>query len=218
MPRKTAPSFVSARVCGETAATRFAFRKRIVTECSMSPVQRATAVENLFPSGAIAFEVRGVASPYDLFPSEREYVARSVESRVREFAAGRLCARAGLAELGFKPTPLLPGLDRAPLWPSGIVGSITHTDGYCVAVVGLDTKFAAIGVDAERIGYVSSSLWHLTMRAEELRRLQFLEEPARRQMATVIFSAKEAFYKCQHALTHRWLEFEDLYGDRKSVV
>lgn len=70
----------------------------------MCPIQRATAVEKLFPPGVIAFEIRGVASPDDLFPSERECVARAVERRVREFAAGRLCARAGLMALGLEPT------------------------------------------------------------------------------------------------------------------
>lgn len=177
---------------------------------SVSRAQRATAVEQLFPPGVIAFEFCSVASTDHLFPSEREHVARCADRRAKEFAAGRLCARAGLAELGLKPVPLLPGRDRAPIWPSGIVGSITHTYGYCVAVVGLEAEFAAIGVDAECIGHVSPSLWRLTMRAEELTRLESLEEPARRQMAAVIFSAKEAFYKCQHALTRRWLEFEDV--------
>lgn len=179
----------------------------------MIEIQRATVVERLFPPGVIAFEVRGPVSPDSLFPSERGSVARSVESRVSEFAAGRLCARAGLAELGLKPTPLLPGSNRAPQWPSGFVGSITHTGSYCVAVVALEAQFAALGVDAERIGHVSPALWRLTMRAEELSRLRLLEEPARRKMATVIFSAKEAFYKCQHALTHSWLEFEDVAVD-----
>lgn len=201
------PHFAAPRVRCEAA--RFPDTQRCQTP--MNEVQRATAIEKLFPPGVVAFEIRGAAvSPDDLYPSEHEFVARAAESRVREFAAGRLCARAGLAELGLEPAPLLPGRDRAPIWPSGVVGGITHTDSYCVAVVGLEAQFAAIGVDAECIGHVSPSLWQLTMRAEELSRLQSLEEPARRQMATVIFSAKEAFYKCQHTLTHRWLEFEDV--------
>jgi 4'-phosphopantetheinyl transferase EntD len=29
-------------------------------------------------------------------------------------------------------------------------------------------------------------------------------------MATILFSAKEAFYKCQYTLTRKWLEFEDV--------
>lgn len=77
-------------------------------------------------------------------------------------------------------------------------------------MVGWETQFAAIGVDAERVDSVSPSLWRLTMRAEELGKLLRMEESARLRTAALIFSAKEAFYKCQYALTHRWLGFEDV--------
>jgi 4'-phosphopantetheinyl transferase EntD len=176
----------------------------------MNGVQRAVAVEKLFPSGVIAFEIRGGASPDNLFPAERACVARAVEGRVREFAAGRLCARAGIAALGLEPAPLLSRQDRAPRWPAGIVGSITHTHGYCIAAVGLEAQFEAIGLDAECTGRVDHSLRPLTMRAEEISRLEGLGEVERQQMTAVIFSAKEAFYKCQYALTRTWLGFEDV--------
>lgn len=173
-------------------------------------IHRATAVEQLFPEGVVAFELRGSASPEDLFPSERECVAAAVERRVREFAAGRLCARAGLVALGLGPAPLLTGCDRAPLWPMNISGSISHTENYCVAVVGREAQFAAIGVDVERIAEVSPALWPLTMRGEELSRLLNREESTRQQTAALIYSAKEAFYKCQYSLTRKWLGFEDV--------
>ena len=176
----------------------------------MNRARRSAAVERLFPSGVIAFEFGGVASPSDLLPSERECVAHAVEKRVREFAAGRLTARAALVALGHEPVPLLIGPDRMPAWPAGVVGSITHTDGYCVAVVGSATQFAAIGVDAECVEAMSPSLWPLTLHAEEFASLKNLDEAARLQMTTIIFSAKEAFYKCQYPLTRRWIGFEEV--------
>lgn len=176
----------------------------------MIPVQRAYAIERLFPPGVIAFETRTTVPTELLLPAERECVAHAVDKRVREFAAGRVCARAGFAALGFEPTPLLSQTDRAPAWPPGIVGSITHTNGYCVAVVGLEARFAGIGIDAERLGRLSPRLWRFTMRQEELERLQSLDEAPRSRMASVIFSAKEAFYKCQYAMTRAWLGFDDV--------
>lgn len=175
----------------------------------MNRAQRSAAVEKLFVPGVVAFEFRGVASPGDLLPSEREGVAYAAEKRVREFAAGRLCARAALAALGHGPVPLPIGPDRVPAWPAGVVGSITHTDGYCVAVLGLATQFVSIGVDAERVGAMSPSLWRLILHPEEVANLGGLNEPARLQTTTIIFSAKEAFYKCQYPLTRHWVGFEE---------
>jgi 4'-phosphopantetheinyl transferase EntD len=175
----------------------------------MNRAQRSAAVERLFPPGVVAFELRGPASPRDLLASELRCVERAVEKRQREFAAGRLSARAALAALGCEPAPLLMGPDRMPAWPAGVVGSITHTDGYCVAVVGLATRYAALGVDAEYVGAVSPSLWAAVLHPEELVRIKQLNEARRRQISTLIFSAKEAFYKCQYSLTRRWLGFDE---------
>ena len=171
---------------------------------------RAAGVEKLLPAGVIAFEIHGAGSPEDLFPSERECVARAVPKRVNEFAAGRVCARAALAASGFEPAPLLVADDRTPIWPAGAVGSITHTAGYCVAVVSLQNRLAGIGVDVEQLGHVKPSLWHMTMRPEEISALDSLDETQRLRTASILFSAKEAFYKCQYALTRQWLGFEDV--------
>lgn len=179
----------------------------------MNSVRRALAVEKLFPEGTVAFEIEGGASLEGLLPAEREYVTRAVEKRVREFAAGRLCARAAMAALGFPPAAILKGEDRAPIWPTGLTGSISHTDSYCVAVMAPTTQFDSLGVDVEDIQRMTSSIWRSILRPEELARLDSLDEQARQRMATIIFSAKEAFYKCQYTLTRSWLGFEDVLVD-----
>jgi 4'-phosphopantetheinyl transferase EntD len=171
---------------------------------------RAAAVENLFPAGVVAFEIHGEASPSDLLPAERTCVSKAVEKRVRQFAGGRLCARAGLAVLGIRPTPILVAHDRCPIWPSHVVGSISHTENYCVAVVGLQRRFAAIGVDAEYSNGASASVSQLTMTRDERYEMAQLEAYDQDRLATLVFSAKEAFYKCQYPLTHAWLDFEEV--------
>jgi len=176
----------------------------------MQKAQRTNAVASLFPPGVVAFETRGIVTPDVLLEAERECVVRAVDKRIREFAAGRLCARSGLAELGFAPAPLLAGADRVPLWPQGSLGSISHTDQYCVAVVALQGNIAAVGVDVERIGGLGTALWPSVLRPEERAWVSALEEDVRAQSATIIFSAKEAFYKCQYALTGEWLNFDDV--------
>jgi len=170
----------------------------------------ALAVARLFPPGVVASEVRGGVAADGLFPAERECVARAAPSRVEEFAAGRLCARTALSALGFPESPLLCGPDRAPLWPPGATGSISHTDGYCVAVVGATRRFAGLGADAEHVGRPQRALWRIVFADEEVKWLDGLAESERPQMATVIFSAKEAFYKCLYPITRAWLGFGEV--------
>jgi 4'-phosphopantetheinyl transferase EntD len=84
-----------------------------------------------------------------LLPEEEVLVARAVGQRRAEFTTVRTCARIALGRLGLPPAPLLSGPKREPLWPAGVVGSITHCDGYRAAAVARASEVAAIGIDAE---------------------------------------------------------------------
>ena len=59
-------------------------------------------------------------------------MAAAVDKRQREFATGRRLAHGLLTELGVGGGPLLPGRDRAPIWPDGVVGTISHSRAWCV--------------------------------------------------------------------------------------
>lgn len=128
-----------------------------------------------------------------LHPEEEIHVARAVGKRRRDFALGRTCARTALAELGHGGAVIAKGDDGAPLWPQGITGSITHTQGYAAALVGENRDFAGIGIDAERAGGVTRDLWpRLFSRAEQA---QIATHSNPLLGATLFFSAKEASYK-----------------------
>lgn len=60
-----------------------------------------------------------------LLEAERALVARAVPKRRDEYAAGRNCARAALARLGVHDFALLAGSAREPIWPEGVIGSMT---------------------------------------------------------------------------------------------
>ena len=70
----------------------------------------------------------------DVLEAERPIVKKAVEKRRREFSAGRTCARQALRELGCADAPIVHNQNGAPLWPPGIVGSITHSNTYAAAV------------------------------------------------------------------------------------
>lgn len=158
----------------------------------------------------MAAELRGNGAIPALLPAEAECVAGAVHKRRQEFAAGRSCARLALAALGYGPEPLVVGPDRSPIWPEGVTGSISHTSGYCIAAVACTATVRAVGIDAEYIGGVTDDLWDTLFVDTELLWLYRQARVARVEAATILFGAKEAFYKCQYSLTRAWLDFKDV--------
>lgn len=175
-----------------------------------SLIQPSPTIAGLFAAPVAAFEAHGPVDPRVLAPEEAAHVERAVPKRVGEFAAGRACARRALEELGVRDFILRVGAHREPLWPAGIAGSITHTAGFCAAVATHTTLVAALGLDAEHREAVHRRLWRQIATSEELSWLQSLASERAQEMATLIFSAKEAFYKCQFAVTCEWLNFSDV--------
>jgi len=167
----------------------------------------------LFPPGVCAAEQRQPGDPALLHPEEAAPLRQAIAKRAGEFAAGRLCARAALAQLGIVGFPLLVGSDRRPQWPAGVVGSITHTQGYGGAVVAPCDRFHAIGVDAEVIGRVKQAMWPRICAPQEIAWLASLPGSEQAQLAALVFSAKEAFYKCQYGLSESWVGFHDVMLD-----
>jgi 4'-phosphopantetheinyl transferase EntD len=163
----------------------------------------------LFPPGARAAEMRVSGDPAALLPEEMQHLGAAVEKRRREFAAGRLCARRLLAEFGITDFPVRVAEDRRPLWPDSVVGSITHTTGFCAAVVAGKGALSAVGIDSEIAGSVKQELWRGICTPAETLWLRSLPHSEQTAAATLIFSAKEAFYKCQYPMTREYLGFHD---------
>ena len=175
-----------------------------------NPAVLSTALSELFPHGIAAAELRTPGDARLLYPEEAQSVVNAVPKRVGEFAAGRLCARRALAEFGISDFPLRMAPDRAPVWPDTMVGSITHTRGRCIAVVAERRRFTSLGLDLEVAGEVKRELWRHICVPAELAWLESLPTAAQASAATLVFSAKEAFYKCQYPVTAERLRFADL--------
>ena len=171
---------------------------------------------SLFPPCAVAAELREPGDPALLLPDEAVYLGRAVPKRVGEFAAGRLCARRALAEFGIIGFPLRVAADRQAVWPHSMVGSITHTEGFCAAVVAKRAHIAALGLDTELVGRVNLEIWPRICGPGEIAWIESLPAVAQAAAAALIFSAKEAFYKCQYPLTRRILDFHDVWVEAAS--
>jgi enterobactin synthetase component D / holo-[acyl-carrier protein] synthase len=167
-------------------------------------------IEEILPAAVASAEMFADPPDATLFPQEAAIVERVSDKRRREFTAGRECARIALGKLGVVPVPILIGERGAPQWPPGIVGSITHCDGYRAAAVGHASDVAAIGMDAEPDDPLPRGVLDVISLPAERARLATL---ARERPAVcwdrLLFSAKESVYKAWFPLTGRWLGFED---------
>jgi 4'-phosphopantetheinyl transferase EntD len=168
----------------------------------------AEALAAILPAGAVCVErgsigERGPADtePPGLYPGEEALVADASEGRRREFAEGRDCARAALRALGAPLGAILAGSDGAPLWPDGIVGSITHKGGYRAAAVARASDLAGLGIDAEPDARLPEGVLETVASPRELDEVEILLA-GRPGIAwdRLLFTAKESALKAASPL------------------
>ncbi len=127
--------------------------------------------------------------------------------RKHEYLAGRYCAKKVLLQLGVNPKeaflPTLPS--RAPLWPKGVCGSISHSKTLALAVA--STSHLSLGIDIEL--YIAKDRFDkindrfLTTDEKHL----VVSDTLKR--GTIIFSAKEALFKLINPLCETYFGFYD---------
>ncbi|MCK6371914.1 MAG: 4'-phosphopantetheinyl transferase superfamily protein [Gammaproteobacteria bacterium] len=171
--------------------------------------QIITVLDALFPSGATTAMLAAGGVVTAPAPEELAFTKGFQGKRLAEFGLGRASARCALQRLGQPAVGIPVGRNREPLWPPGIVGSITHADNCAAAVVGLKPTFTALGLDLEPAEPLEASLWERISRPAELQRLGgALVTPG--LGVRLIFSAKESVYKALWPLTKQFLDFHDL--------
>jgi 4'-phosphopantetheinyl transferase EntD len=167
-------------------------------------------IEQILPSSVVAVEAFQDDPLEKVFPGEENLIARAVDKRRLEFVTARRCAREALAMLGHPLAPILRGSAREPLWPNGVVGSITHTENYRAAVVASQEVVASIGIDAEPDARLPNGILEaITTAGEPMMLVQLTHAFPAMQWGRILFSAKESVYKAWYPVTGRWLGFED---------
>jgi len=157
--------------------------------------------------GFVLGEYEAVISELRALPAQG-MPERAVPKRQAEFLAGRLAASHALARLG---SSVLPGRhsEGHPVWPAGIVGSITHGARRAFCAVAHDSDVRSLGIDAEGLMGPDASEGvrsKICTRAErELVRQSFAMED--HVGVTLAFSAKESLYKCLYPLVRRFIDF-----------
>jgi 4'-phosphopantetheinyl transferase EntD len=167
----------------------------------------ATLLSGVLTPRVVAAELYSDPDDIAPLPEEEPLIARSVAKRRNEFVTVRYCARQALGELGVGPVPILKGDRGEPCWPEGVVGSLTHCEGFRGAVVGWSSDVRSVGIDAEPHDVLPKGVLDAISLPEERAQLGAL--PGDLHWDRILFCAKEATYKTWFPLTHRWLGFED---------
>ena len=176
-------------------------------------------IEHVFPAGVVTVAATPAMWEAPSDPKEAQCVARAIDKRKREFAAGRACARIALAKLGIRDFSLLSNAeDRTPIWPSGIVGSISHTAGCCGVAASRLGEVRGVGYDVEESKPLDRRVLQDICTPREIDRLsEFAHDPVQEwsdlDWAKVVFSAKESFYKCYYPANRYYLGFHDVEID-----
>ena len=131
--------------------------------------------------------------------------SRMENSRQKESSLAHQCACKALAKLGNEVDTINKGIAGNPIWPKGFTGSISHSKGFCMALVGRDENYRSIGLDIELNGRIKpAAIERITHPIEK----KIIGDDV--VIGTLLFSLKEAFYKAQFALFEKPLGFKDI--------
>ena len=125
-----------------------------------------------------------------------------VSRRLREFTHGRHCARAAMQALELTPAPVIKSADRSPQWPDGVAGSISHTGEIAAAVVGHSRHYESLGLDIENAEPLDRASRDLILHPDE--------RAADGAQAKLLFSIKEAIYKCLYPTVQEYIDFQEM--------
>ena len=132
------------------------------------------------------------------------------KKRLSHFCTGRFSAKVALKKLGIENYGILAGPDGEPIWPEGIVGSISHCNDLAGAIVTNDPKIKSIGLDIERTNRVKHKMWNMCFTIKEKEFLNHIENSELNYYTTLLFCLKESFYKAQYPITKNELWFTDI--------
>lgn len=167
--------------------------------------------ENL-PTGSVA-TVRLIRADDErlLTPVEAQGLERAVSRVRRASGAGRDLARTLCAQFGAPVTDIPRSSQRYPVWPAGLVGSITHDDEFAAAVVCPSATLRGIGIDIEPAENLPPDLSQILGSPAEL--AEFSDLPFGEK---ALFSIKEAVFKAVFPHDSIFLEFHDVTVSRAS--
>jgi enterobactin synthetase component D len=132
--------------------------------------------------------------------------------RKAEYLAGRIAAKYALDNAGYSSHEVTSGAYRQPLWPKGLIGSISHSDRQAIAAVMPvnHVLYQGIGIDIEAVmaPALADDVKQQILSAEELATVSQIGVSFELAL-TIVFSAKESLFKAVFNDIQSYMEFSD---------
>ncbi len=135
----------------------------------------------------------------------------TASSRNEQHLLGRDTARNALLIAGLMNPPIIGrGEGGEPLWPEGICGSISHTEGAALALVARSADYCSLGVDLELRNRIIRENTHSRIATTNER--AWIEECADKvkDRTLLVFTAKEAIYKAIYPLCRKFIGYQEV--------
>jgi 4'-phosphopantetheinyl transferase EntD len=167
-------------------------------------------LDKIFP-----YTVSGIILPIDnyishLHPDEYKFIRTASNKRKLEFSTGRRCAAKALSARGISNAAIPAGENREPVWPPGIIGSISHCKDKCGAVIAGKSDLKSIGFDIESIKTLKNDIGRVVCTNREKKWLKDNRQQPYNVLMILIFSLKESVYKCIYQAQQIKLGFKDI--------
>jgi len=182
--------FYNGRVNDGPATLEFASTQRALAFLLPAPVRYAFA--------------HAVATEAEFTAEEAEYLKRVRPRRRDDFTTGRNCAQSALVALGRNRAALGRESDGRPRWPEGVLGSLSHCEGLCVAAVAATAAVRLLGVDVEPRTPLPDGVLGLVASPREI------AAHGQPPLDTVLFSAKESLFKALYPRVGYVFGFEEI--------
>ncbi|WP_312241126.1 4'-phosphopantetheinyl transferase superfamily protein [Pantoea sp.] len=137
------------------------------------------------------------------------FLSKTTLRRRAEYLAGRYVAKVLLADLGYEQFDLIKAKEGAPCWPAGVSGSLSHSGNLAAGALHASEFLSSVGIDIE--SWLNEEhavkIKEAILSDEESNRLNCLSES---QKVTLLFSAKESFFKAIYPKAGVRFDFRDV--------
>lgn len=146
---------------------------------------------------------------HSLYEEERGLITKAPSKRINEFSTGRYGIRQLLKYYGINHFPIKRDQNGMPIFPGGIIGSISHSDKKCFVAMSTDNEYRSIGIDIEEYSKLDLNLCRYFLHKNEIELVNKQIGVYQQIIAATLFSVKEAFYKMQYSISKSYLDFLD---------